>query len=97
MTPLHPANSDWYMYNTGWLRRTSDTACGFWFLLTPFDLETVFRKQFAPLLQLPFPDESLVGTNISQDFSTVESDECSGSSKEERSPFRVPSYRDEPF
>ena len=50
--------TDWHMYNTDWLRRTSDTACGFWFLLTLIDLETVFREKSAPLLQLLGSDES---------------------------------------
>ena len=85
------------MYNTDWLRHNSDTAYGFWFPLTPFDLETVFRKQLAPLFQLLFPDESLLGTSIPQDFSRVESDECPGGPKREESPFRGPSYSDEPF
>ena len=49
MTPLHQANPPGTQHNTDWLRRI---LCGFWFLLTPFDLETIFRKQFAPLCSL---------------------------------------------
>ena len=85
------------MHNPDWLRRTSDAACKFWFLLTPFDLETVFREQFAPLIQLLFPDDSLLGTGVPQDFSRIKSDEGPRCPKEEGSPFRVPCYRDEPF
>ena len=85
------------MYNTDWLRRASDTACGFWLLLAPVDLETAFRKQSAPLFQLLFPDESLLNASIPQDLSRVDSDERPGSSKKEPSPCRVPCCTDEPF
>ena len=37
------------------LLHSGDTACGFWFLPAPFDLETVFREQFAPPFWLLFP------------------------------------------
>ena len=63
-----PGQTDWHVFKTNWLRRTSDTACGFWFLLTPFDLQTVFREKFAPVaaprrvpLGYQYPTEHLQG------------------------------------
>ena len=72
-------------------------ACRFWLLLAPFDLETVFREQFTPFVQLLFPNESLLGTSVKQDFFRVESPECPGSAEKERSSFRRPCYSDEPL
>ena len=42
--------SKWHIFHTDGLRRTSDTACGFWFLPAPFDpaWRPSFREQFAP-------------------------------------------------
>ena len=97
MTPWHPANPTGTQINTDWLRRVSDTACGFWCLLAPVDLETVFRKLCAPLFQLLFTDESLLSASIPQDLSRVESDERPGSPKKEPSPCRVPCYSGEQF
>ena len=72
-------------------------ACGFWLLLAPFDLESVFREQFTPFVKLLFHDESLLSTSVPQDFSRVESDECPGSAEKGRSSFRGLCYSDEPF
>ena len=70
---------------------------GFWLLLAPFDLETVFREQFTPFVNLLFPDKSLLATSAPQDFSRVKGDECPGSAEKERSLFRRLCYSDEPF
>ena len=92
-----PSQPNWHIYNTDWLRHVSNVACGFWLLLTPFDLENVFRDQFTPFVKLLFPDESLLGTGVPLDFSVVESDEGPGSAEKEWSSFSGPCYRDEPL
>ena len=43
---------------------------------SPFDLETVFREQFTQFVKLLFPDESLSGTSVPQDYSVLRRDEC---------------------
>ena len=91
MTPLHPSNpTDTQTAPSGCVAPPIPLADS-GLLLTPLDLETVFSKLCAPLFQLLFPDDCLLGTSIPQDFLRVESDE------KEMSPFRLPSYSDEPL
>ena len=75
------SQTNWYIHNTFWLRHASNTTSGFWCHLAPFDVETMFREQFAPFFKLLFPDESLLCTSVPQDLSRVESDECPGSAQ----------------
>ena len=69
MIPLHPAKpTGTYTTPIGCVTPPMPLAdSGFSWLHS--NLNTVFRKQFAPFVQLLFPDESLLGTSVQQDFS----------------------------
>ena len=97
MIPLHPAKPTGTYTTPIGFRDASDSTCRFWLLLAPFDLETVFREQFTPFVKLLFPDESLLGTSVPQDFSRVKSGECPGNTEKERSSFSGLCNGDEPF
>ena len=78
-------------------RCISNAVCIFWCLLAPFNLEIVFREQFAPLFQSMSSDESFLSTSIPQNFFRISGHECAWGPKNERSRLLLPLCRDEPF